>query len=309
MHGHVKTAGIKAQLGVCLILVLFLAGCASSNGTQAPTDVILVVPSATPVTPAITQIPLTNTPVPTLPVEEQDSYVLELIAVNGGCELPCILGIQPGQSSWLDVRDLKAPISDTGYINPEEAALRYGLSFSFTQASGDLFDMVSYGSGGSIEHISASAFIRLQDDPYRFPPFAEAMRRYSLKSLIERHGPPSQVLLHIQEIIEPGGSTRIEIVTIYENSNFIVRYVFYGGVSRDPQTDKQQICPKYEFISAIKMYSKVPAITRSLKSLAGIATLPLGWYTNWERLTGLSIEEFQTVFAEDDDSSCVMLLE
>ena len=309
MHGHVKTAGIKAQLGVCLILVLLLAGCASFNGTQAPTDSILIAPSATPVTPAITQIPLTNTPVPTLPVDEQDTYVVNLIATNGGCELPCILGIQPGQSTWQDVREIEAQIWAAGNINPGEAALRYGLSFSFTEASGDLFDMVSYGSGSNIEHISASAFILLQDDPYRFPPFAEAMRRFSLKSVLNEHGPPSRVLLHIQGELEPGGISIIEIVTIYENSNFIVRYVFYGGVSRDPQTDKQQICPKYEFISAIKMYSKVPEITRSLKSLAGIATLPLGWYTDWERLTGLSIEEFQTVFAEDDDSSCVMLLE
>lgn len=58
--------------------------------------------------PTLTRTPVT--PVPTLPPKEQNAYLLNLIETNGGCELPCFLGIQPGISSWEDIRLIEGPI-------------------------------------------------------------------------------------------------------------------------------------------------------------------------------------------------------
>ena len=70
-----------------------------------------LIPSATSVTstpppppPPPTPLPsATHTPIPTLAVNAARTYVENMLATNGNCELPCWWGIVPGQSKWIDV--------------------------------------------------------------------------------------------------------------------------------------------------------------------------------------------------------------
>lgn len=70
--------------------------------TYQPTGTTFVTPTSTitptPTPPPPTAIP-TVQPVPTLSVLEEGALLSELMADNGGCELPCWWGISPGQTA------------------------------------------------------------------------------------------------------------------------------------------------------------------------------------------------------------------
>jgi hypothetical protein len=55
-----------------------------------------------PATSTFTPMPPTWTPLPTLPPDEAQALVIELLDTNAGCRLPCWWGITPGQISWQE---------------------------------------------------------------------------------------------------------------------------------------------------------------------------------------------------------------
>lgn len=98
------------KYSVSLILLFSILGCTQNayvdsqieitstpyqTSTLIPTD-ILVIPSSTS-----TLIPIS----PTNVIEDKESYTLELIETNNGCELPCWWGITPNKTKWSEVKD------------------------------------------------------------------------------------------------------------------------------------------------------------------------------------------------------------
>ena len=68
--------------------------------TASPT--VTITPTIT-LTPAITQTPtITWSPAPTLAPEAAAGQIAQLREDNGGCRLPCWMGITPGQTTWQE---------------------------------------------------------------------------------------------------------------------------------------------------------------------------------------------------------------
>ena len=78
----------------------------TSTPTSSPTPTETPAPSETP-TPLPSETP-THTPLPTLTKAEREEYIKEQLVTNGGCTLPCIWNLNPGESSWQEAQSLMA---------------------------------------------------------------------------------------------------------------------------------------------------------------------------------------------------------
>ena len=77
----------------------------SPTHTLTPTATFTIAPTHTP-TPSSTP-----TAIPTLSIEDAHARLLELLADNGGCRLPCLWGIMPGETTYQEGQVLLAPFA------------------------------------------------------------------------------------------------------------------------------------------------------------------------------------------------------
>src|SRR5262245_37158555 len=100
-----------------LLVLLFLFSCAPKEIQSRTTVPETLEPTRTPTLtsrPVLspTAIPFTATPVtpvPTLLPQEQEAYLPNLIETKDNCRLPCLFGIQPGVSTWEEIRRVESP--------------------------------------------------------------------------------------------------------------------------------------------------------------------------------------------------------
>jgi hypothetical protein len=124
---------------ICMLMnILFLA---VSCGVPTVTE-YSVHPSETPgttlnaaiATLSATSTPiniLTQTPLPTLSSTQVLQIVRELYASNGGCKLPCLLGIIPGQTS---IQDVYNQFSQIGYFEDQTRPIDTYQNIAFATA-------------------------------------------------------------------------------------------------------------------------------------------------------------------------------
>src|SRR6476661_5599512 len=100
-----KTQYVVPWLGLILLTLLFL-GCTQSteNATTPPLETLLVTPNTGTSVPSLTPLPTdapapppTSTAIPTLPVEEARTKLLQLLLDNGSCRLPCLWDLARGK--------------------------------------------------------------------------------------------------------------------------------------------------------------------------------------------------------------------
>ena len=106
-----------------LLFIMVFAGCTQSTEstiTSSPTALDLLIsasptetmpPTLTPTSTNTLTPTFTPTTVPTLPAEEARKRLLELLATNGDCRLPCLWGITPGKSNHQEARNILIPLS------------------------------------------------------------------------------------------------------------------------------------------------------------------------------------------------------
>ncbi len=82
--------------------------------------------------PTLTPLP-TFTPLPTLPPDEALNKILNLLANNGGCKLPCFWGIIPGETTSQDaynfLKSLSSQIDSIGTINGKDGVEEFGMYY------------------------------------------------------------------------------------------------------------------------------------------------------------------------------------
>ncbi len=96
-----------------------------------PNKVVTSAPTSTKEAAPIPVPSPTDREVPTLSVEHARVRLVELLANNGGCQLPCFWGITPGETTAQQARNILAPLSslsDYNAFHPKSGKiLNYGL--------------------------------------------------------------------------------------------------------------------------------------------------------------------------------------
>jgi len=159
----------------------------------SPTTLVIVtaLPSATPTstvtatfspsyTPTATYTAMpTLTPLPTIPPLQRGQVYTELIKNNGGCDLPCWWGFEPGVTHIKYVDQLYA--SFAAFINPKEFANgKSRLTALFIDANIENGEQV-YHTFRTQDGVLIEALIDLSDPSYHIVP------------LLQRLGQPSEI--------------------------------------------------------------------------------------------------------------------
>lgn len=275
----------------------------SPTFTPQPSSTMTLVPQSSP-TPTNTLVP-----VPTLLPKEQEAYLLDLINTNGGCELPCFFGINPGESQWEDIRRMQGPIHTRDSYVPDAEGLLY-MMLNINQKKFGNLELVFSGSGDTITHIVATAGIHAFN-PYPStkssvysPAFAQALEKYHFSSVLSQYGEPSRILVYAQGQIEPNSGTMFTTWLIYDDLGLGIKYQF-ENVMEQLDSGAFRVCPDFSYIYTIRLHlqsaqektpveempgSDAPFFSKQLKPL--------------EESTSLTIKDFYTLFINADKGVC-----
>jgi hypothetical protein len=233
-----------------LALLTLLTGCIENNiqtgsNTQMPSaDETTVMPtkepSATATSPSTPISTLTSTPIvrPTLPptytVDQAYTELLELLRSNGGCQIPCIIGLDPLVSTSNDALVALSPLSSiTSFLAHEEGDSYF--YFDVPINNNLLIIDISY----SLEHdrdvieiiYLYAELLRAVDDGFEVifnsPEFYRILELFSLKSILMTYGPPNEIYIRadLMQIDQPIPYHPFYLLLAYPDKGFFIEYV------------------------------------------------------------------------------------
>lgn len=303
-----------------LLVLLFLMSCSPKDVLSptavpetleprpAPTSTFIPTPVPSPTTIPLTATPVPTpvTPVPTWLPEEQEAYLLDLIETNNDCRLPCLFGIQPGISTWEEIRSVERPFHFRGVYRPDDNGFLY--LHSHVQDKITHLDAAFSGSGPSIEHITAAAYIFLPSDPRYSPAMARAARGYSLPNILAEYGKPSRIRLYVQGPTLSDSRSLAELLLFYDHLGFGIHYFFVNIVTQDPINSAVRICLRDKRLESLKLYLQAPddrtPLEKMIQTAVGDKFFPYDWLKPLEEVTSLSIEDFYKRFTRSPIIDC-----
>jgi hypothetical protein len=301
-----------------LWMFLLLIGCAPSEvnfptsvpETLEPTLVPTSTITSTPI-PSPTAIPFTTTPVitpvPTWLPKEQEAYLLDLIETNNHCALPCLFGIQPGISTWEEIRKVEAPLYFRKAYIPDSQDL---LDFqSHVKDKTPYLEIAFSGSGQFIENMIAAEYIFLPDDPRYSPAMAKAAQAYFLSNILAQYGMPSRILIKSQREFESESGNQAELLLLYDHLGFGIHY-FYTNIVRQDQKDPiLHTCPRDDHLERFRLYLQAPDDRTPLEKMTttpvGGSFFPYSSLQPLEDMTALHIEDFYRSFKSAKTKACL----
>ena len=251
-------------------------------------------------TPSISSSPASAA---TLLPEAREAYVLTILETNKGCDLPCFLGITPGESKWEDLRSLVSPVYPEENFAPNNNGI-YIAPFSFNPGNKTYLEITFFGPEALIEQIMVDGRIYPSTNRLNYnPAFAQVMEQYSLKNTLKRFGVPAQIFLFVHGHFEPQSGTGAEIVLVYDEIGVMTHYIFGDIVeelvTQNPDTGALRACLAYDQIEMIRLYLQSPDSDEQLSNqLKNVLLEPL------EKTTDLSIDDFYDLFIMPQQDIC-----
>jgi hypothetical protein len=293
-----------------LIFMALVSSCAQSTvsvTTSSSATPSLPARSATPTpTPLPTNSPVpapTSTMIPTLPVEDAQARLLDLLANNGGCPLPCLWGIVPGESSFQEAKAILAPIGSLSlsvYLNPPGPG---DITPRFIEGDLEIYNRLAFLTDPAHNIVNRVAFNAeahrlLKEGGYedifdsRF--FGERVSAYALSHVLTEQGIPSSVMIStFGGPLTRGGRGGFDILLLYPDQGILVNYTtemhFVGPNVRG--------CPVNAHVE-MELYppGQSDSFFESLKQTDW--AVKMDGYRPLEEVTSMSVEEFYQTFRE-----------
>ncbi len=215
----------------------------TSTSTQivssaTPTMVVTSVPTSTKKTTPIPVPSATVSAIPTLAVEDARARLIDLLANNGGCRLPCLWGITPGTTTAQQASDILAPLSSLSefkVFHPESGTILLNDGLKYDQLL-DIF--INYlENQDSVYRVSFEArdrkkLVDQQSGGYAFqdvfdsPDFGEKLDFYMLPQVLATNGRPDSVLLLTMGEFPPSryGQGHFKLLILYPEQGILVNY-------------------------------------------------------------------------------------
>jgi hypothetical protein len=274
-------------------------------------------------TPTATGTPTptsTLTTVPTLPAEDARKRLLELLANNGDCRLPCLWGITPGKSNNQEARNILLPLSSIAefppYFDPSKVnGILVGV-ISPLYVEGDLHLNTRvryiYGDDGAV----SSVYFRVleedvEKDPrdpsgkswlsktpiYDSPTFGKRVEYYSLSHVLSEQGIPDSVMIYIPRVEGyPIVAGVLEAALLYPEQGIWINY----EMSMDNNGTIIKGCPANAHIEMVLYPPGNPDSFYALLDQTDWGRIK-GGYMPLEEATSMSVEQFYETFRNPTD--------
>ena len=311
--------------GFALILFFLLTSC-SGNTSIELTPASISMHQVTPIhTSTQTEFwfPV-PTPLPTINTENVVDVMVNFLKDNGGCQLPCILGLTPRVSSLISINSLtdyfqKNKMKTEKIILGQSKNETSGRVFLiFRESDERIFTDMSYyynetGELDTLTFTARSGFINTPSQQGDFytrldGPFGlDLLQYYSLQNILTLYGRPSNILIASfpTDPNRPHESYPFTLILFYKEKGFLAEYIS----QRETEGDYFLGCQPTSYISIAswspdEQKSLLDAVAR-MDAQGGVNTLNLDFFKDLEEVTDFTIPEFYETFQSIDDSKCV----
>ena len=280
---------ISQHIPVILASLLLLTACSPST-ISAASPTAPITPTATPAATSLASpsIPPTSTltPIPTLPPEQAQALILDLLQNNGGCRLPCFWGITPGETTLRDAYAFLSSLSS--YIHATfEGAGNEGLIVRYPVpkeiSTSESMSLILDATGGIVENIWADATI-------------------SLSKLLTDYGKPAEVRIVVSTYMSPPYDVNMGIY--YPEQHILA--IYHDGYSKLSPSGNIIACfdenDEWDF-NNIRLISWSPGISLAWEDF----DLFSGWPTpqpNFEDAIGMGLETFYQTYKDPNKKPC-----
>lgn len=300
-----------SSIPLIIALISLLSGCRQSNQPLTPpispvvtneaTQGVISFISTSTISPTSTFTPVptgTFTLVPTLSSDEAHARLHALLNSAASCNLPCWLGVTPGQTTWQEANEQLTAfgsIADGLYI--KSGADKWSTESLTIPYLGDQMVVevsISYPTSSTerkVTVISAdSRAYKIEngqyiDDVYGYAVYNELLKQYFISEILSRYGPPDNIFitanLRGDTLITPGFGDYFELHIWYPNQGIFMMYkmaverfgnnytfcpsnafVFGDFIPPDHGSDYQALLPdfmnKYQYFFPPAPYVKTP---------------------------------------------------
>jgi hypothetical protein len=181
---------------------------------------------------------------PTLIDELREQFYMKLTA-NGDCELPCFLGIKPGDTSLSDATffletydyDRKIFVHTLNFYAPNQWHVSNVSVFNDERERKVSFSLYLQSKRDLVSGLIINFGPILRPDKTA-DPFDTLLVRYGIVELFHRHGVPSVVFLNPPHTRQTQSAYSLEVV--YDDQKILARY---SGTARVLMDEKYQLCP------------------------------------------------------------------
>jgi hypothetical protein len=188
----------------------------------------------------------TPTAYPTLPVEQARARLLELLATNGNCRLPCLWGITPGKTTFEEARTILQPLAGisrhvtfgypTDFENNildsmdalyDEGDLETSADIRYLFVSDGIINRIVF-KGSLYKKIFRGKIIDSFHPIYDSKVFGERLFPYMLPGILSKLGKPTSVVMQTYRYgngIQISNSGAFEIILVYPDQGIFVHYL------------------------------------------------------------------------------------
>jgi hypothetical protein len=233
-----------------LALLILLAGCIENHiqpgsNTQVPgSDDTTVMPTkeprvtatslSTPISTSTSTPVVRPTPPPTYTVDQAYKELLELLESNGGCQIPCIVGLDPLGSTSDDALVVLSPLSGIAQFTAYD---KYGGEFYFHLPINDeilrialIYSVKQTRDVIEILYLNVLLERAVEDgfeDVFDSPEFYRMLELFSLKSILMTYGPPNEIYIRadLMQIDQPIPYHPFYLLLAYPDKGFFIEYV------------------------------------------------------------------------------------
>lgn len=278
----------------------------SPVATVLPTGTMTSIPLLTPSLAVSATSTVTPTLIPTLPMQEAQAKFLKLLSNNGGCELPCLWGIVPGESSYSGAQAILSPLGSVSDFTAFKAGLG---SISPYLREGDLetyttIDFIANSDRDTVNSIAFSAEAHRPfeqggyEDVFDSKFFGEKVSAYTLANVLTEQGIPSSVMIAtFGGPLTRGGTGGFDILLLYPDQGILVNYKTQMHLLEA----NVHGCPQNAYVR-MELYppGQPDSFFEGLKQTDWAVRMSLD-YRRLEEVTSMSIQEFYETFREPTD--------
>lgn len=317
---------IHLNLFCLLLLALTSGGCRTTSPEPPATPTVELTeilidtpqpgfPTLTPVTPSVTPVhtvaperrstatrrptatlkptgTATRTPLPTYSTSEAQALLDELYATNGGCQLPCWWGFQPGITKWEEAQQLLERLAIVPIHSSHLGDNTYHEVLIPTESK-EMFSRPRWQNYWAHKGIIESIEINMTN----IFPFAD------LVLTIHTYGKPSEIWVNTGTFVPPGvTTTHFIFVMFYEEQGLMFRFDDHKAKINDRVVIG---CPT-EMSGGLAMILWDPGKKRSFSEMSkkfhnfpkDLPHLPL------EEATGVTVDEFYERY-DQGEAACL----
>lgn len=308
-----------------LLLALLIGACYSSVSNDSVPTKIDGFSTSTPPPPLNPEIP-PPTSLPTISANNSKEILESFVQENGGCKLPCIMGLTPGMSENTEVNSFMQyfqkntreaenqinNISIWSYLENDQG----GISLRFFENNRSVsigLGLIVDGSklnqlllsGESYQHLEGGAKKQF-GDLY----FNDLLRQFTLMEILNLYGLPTQILVRPfpddPGHPSPPAQYTLDFVLVYPEKGFLIQYI-----SERTERGKYFVgCPTKPYSINISAWDPntplnlVDAV-EYFSNIDGINSQNVSAFKAVENVTSLSIRQFYEIFRNPNSNECI----